>query len=155
MEKDVSNIKRLYQRFHPNAQGTGERSVAEPQEAERTIAGLFTTEEFVMLRLMANRMWNRRYFVFWRHIYTGISGEIGRMIVDNIWQGLAPANTRKGDIVCILPGCNAPVILREVQNTGGKRYELIGEAYVESLSHGEVEDLCAKDGLELQEFQLQ
>ena len=76
------------------------------------------------------------------------------MIVDNIWQGLAPVNTRKGDIVCILPGCNAPVILREIQTAAGKSYELIGEAYVESLSHGEVEALCAKGGLELQEFQL-
>jgi hypothetical protein len=77
------------------------------------------------------------------------------MIVNRVWQGLAPVHTRKGDHVCILPGCNAPVILREAITTAGKVYEVIGEAYVESLSHGEVESLCANDGLELQEFHLQ
>jgi len=155
MERSISEIKQLYQRFAPStAQGKKEQGAAESQEADKVIGGIFTTDEFVLLRLISNRMWNRRYFVFWRQVHTDNSKEGGQMIVDNIWQGLAPVNTRKGDIVCILPGCNAPVILREIQTAAGKSYELIGEAYVESLSHGEVEALCAKGGLELQEFQL-
>jgi len=98
-------------------------------------------------------MWNRRYFVFWRQVYNDDSRNPAQIVADNIWQGLAPVHTRKGDMVCILPGCNAPVILREIQTSEGKSYELIGEAYIESLSHGEVDDL--RGGLELQEFQLQ
>lgn len=43
------------------------------------------------------------------------------------------------------------IILREVVTAAGKAYEVIGEAYVESLSHGEVEDLS---GLKPQEFRL-
>ena len=155
MERSIRDIKHLYQRFHPNAQRRQEQGAAESQEAKRTIGGVFTTDEFVILRLISDRMWNRRFFVFWREAYADLSKERGQTVVDRIWQGLAPTNTRKGDIVCILPGCNAPVILREIQTTARKTYEVIGEAYVESLSHGEVEELCAKGGLELQEFHLQ
>ena len=152
MERSINDIKQLYQRFHPNAQAVQEQYAAESQ-AERTIAGTFTTDEFVLLRLISNRMWNRRYFVFWRQVYNDDSRNPAQIVADNIWQGLAPVHTRKGDMVCILPGCNAPVILREIQTSEGKSYELIGEAYIESLSHGEVDDL--RGGLELQEFQLQ
>jgi len=39
--------------------------------------------------------------------------------------GLAPPESRVGDCVCLLLGCDVPVILRP---TPGSGYELIGEA---------------------------
>ncbi len=48
--------------------------------------------------------------------------------------GMAPHEARKGDKVCILLGCRVPVLLRERQEGG---YELVGEAYVQGIMHGE------------------
>ena len=81
--------------------------------------------------------------------------------------GLAPKNTKEGDLVCILHGCSVPVVLRKVENKGRatngiKRdndgvpvneeptcpkcklklqadvyYKLIGECYVHGMMDGE------------------
>jgi hypothetical protein len=71
--------------------------------------------------------------------------------IKNVKQWLAPVTIRKEDCVCRLPGCNAPVIMREVTTPDGMMYEVIGEAYVEGLSHGEFEELSNSN---LQEFYL-
>lgn len=60
--------------------------------------------------------------------------------------GLAPWDSQPNDIVCVLPGCKFPVVLRKQ----GTNYILIGEAYVEGYMHGK-----AMEGLEDGEFQLE
>jgi hypothetical protein len=50
--------------------------------------------------------------------------------------GLAPPDTRVGDIICILFGCSVPVVLRPVPNEKG-RYNFIGECYVHGMMDGE------------------
>ena len=144
----ISFIKQWYRRFWPNPQGDQDQIAPEIVGEKRVIGNSFTVQEYISLRLMSSRMRNRRYFVFWRETCSSTPGQI---VVDHVWQGLSPVHTRKGDCVCILPGCNAPIILREVVTAAGKAYEIIGAAYVESLSHGEVDDLS---DLKLQEFRL-
>lgn len=52
--------------------------------------------------------------------------------------GLAPQESRKGDLICILFGCSVPVILRKhVTNPFTTYYEFIGECYVHHLMDGE------------------
>ncbi len=46
---------------------------------------------------------------------------------------LAPLDTVKDDFICILFGCNVPVILRRFEST----YWLVGEAYVHGIMNGE------------------
>ncbi|RFU27148.1 hypothetical protein B7463_g9190, partial [Scytalidium lignicola] len=47
--------------------------------------------------------------------------------------GLAPAGTRKGDLVCILFGCSVPVVLRSRDD----HFEVVGECYVHGMMDGE------------------
>jgi hypothetical protein len=58
------------------------------------------------------------------------------------WLGLGPNkpnNVRKGDAICIIFGCNVPVILREHSNMSdnSKHYELIGECYIHGMMNGD------------------
>jgi hypothetical protein len=50
------------------------------------------------------------------------------------YMGLGPADVSLGDLVCILPGCQVPLLLRAVD--GGQ--VLVGEAYVHRMMSGEV-----------------
>ncbi|KAK0515812.1 hypothetical protein JMJ35_001846 [Cladonia borealis] len=52
--------------------------------------------------------------------------------------GLAPQESKKGDLICILYGCSVPVILRRHgANPFNTYYEFIGECYVHDLMDGE------------------
>lgn len=51
--------------------------------------------------------------------------------------GLAPADTKRGDVVVILFGCSALVILSELKSTEGKFWKFIGEAYIHGIMNGE------------------
>ena len=46
---------------------------------------------------------------------------------------LAPADAREGDLICILLGCDYPVLLRQVDG----HHILVGEVYVDGKMHGE------------------
>jgi hypothetical protein len=46
-----------------------------------------------------------------------------------------PAMTREGDAVCLLSGCEVPLILRD--NSGGSGWSSVGEAYVHGIMDGE------------------
>lgn len=50
------------------------------------------------------------------------------------YLGLAPAETRPGDVIAVLFGCNCPVVLRPC-NEG--LYQVIGECYIHGLMDGE------------------
>ncbi|TLS24044.1 hypothetical protein PpBr36_08855 [Pyricularia pennisetigena] len=47
---------------------------------------------------------------------------------------MAPVEARAGDVVCVLLGCEVPLVIRP---TGQGMYELIGEAYVSGIMDGE------------------
>ncbi|KAM0254725.1 hypothetical protein ACHAQJ_006507 [Trichoderma viride] len=49
--------------------------------------------------------------------------------------GLAPRETKEGDLVCILFGCTVPVVLRPMKDP--EFYQLVGEAYVHGVMDGE------------------
>lgn len=57
---------------------------------------------------------------------------------------LAPLETQKGDVVCILFGCSFPVVLRRKE----KRYVLIGEIYVFGAMKGEMMENLGNRGKE-------
>jgi hypothetical protein len=60
--------------------------------------------------------------------------------------GLVPKNTAAGDLVCLLKGCSKRIVLRETESADGKpvyiqdsrRYQVIGESFVELNAAGQV-----------------
>jgi hypothetical protein len=48
--------------------------------------------------------------------------------------GLVPDSAKTGDVLCILFGCDVPVLLREL---GTNKFNLIGESYIGRLMDGE------------------
>jgi hypothetical protein len=50
--------------------------------------------------------------------------------------GMAPERARKGDVVCVLLGCNIPVVLRKRESEDS--YEFIGECYLHGFMAGEI-----------------
>ena len=56
--------------------------------------------------------------------------------------GLGPWDTKAGDIVFVLLGCNVPVILRP----DGERWVLVGEAFVLGIMDGEMAEVAERDG---------
>jgi hypothetical protein len=71
-----------------------------------------------------------RRTVFRRQLFTTKKGYIG----------MAPTGANCGDIVCILPGCSVPLILRRQQWF----HELVGDCYLHGVMNGEaIDDMCS------------
>lgn len=83
-------------------------------------------------------IWNRRLFT--------VRGWDGRVL-----YGLAPKETRDGDVVCVLDGCSVPVVMRPMDK--GRHWILVGECFVYGIMDGEAVD-AAVDGKKrkVQEF---
>jgi hypothetical protein len=60
----------------------------------------------------------------WRRLITTNEG----------YMGLAPAATRAGDFVAIVPGCDVPLVLRPE----GKYFRVLGESYLHGMMSGEI-----------------
>jgi len=58
------------------------------------------------------------------------------------YLGLAPADTKEGDIIAILKGRRVPFVMR----SRGGPWELIGGCYLHGVMHGEAfdEDSCSE-----------
>ena len=56
------------------------------------------------------------------------------MVTEQGHIGMAPARSRKGDVVVVLYGCSVPVLLRPHQD----QYEFIGECFVHGYMEGEI-----------------
>lgn len=69
-------------------------------------------------------------------------------ITEKGYIGLVPAETERGDLVCVLYGGQMPFILRAIE--GSEKYELIGEAYVHGIMDGE----ALREGIEEQNFKV-
>ena len=61
------------------------------------------------------------------------------------YLGLAPQETMKGDLICILYGCSVPVILRKRENPFDTHYKFIGECYVHDMMDGEALKIKKKE----------
>jgi hypothetical protein len=49
------------------------------------------------------------------------------------YMGIGPQKTRRGDLICVFPGCQVPLLLRKVD----EHYVLVGECFVLGLMEGE------------------
>lgn len=60
------------------------------------------------------------------------------------YVGMGPALLQTGDIVCVLSGGAMPFILRQDRRSrpSKRRFQLIGEAYVHGIMHGEAAGQC-------------
>ena len=83
-----------------------------------------------------------------------IVAKFARRVQEVIWMrrlitterellGLAPQETKKRDLICILYGCSVPVVLRARTDdkTGKEYFQFIGECYVHGLMDGEAFDI--------------
>jgi hypothetical protein len=64
---------------------------------------------------------------------------------------MGPPSVLKGDLVCILFGCNMPVILRE---TDVNRYVFVGECYVHGIMDGEAIEGMRAGKYKVKEFRI-
>ena len=72
------------------------------------------------------------------------------VISENGYVGLGMWNVEVGDLICILLGCNFPVILRRIEN----HYVLIGEAYIDGIMNGEAMEGLKNGEHETQSFEI-
>lgn len=102
------------------------------------------TSEKVLERVLAV-VPNRRLF----KIQTSTMGEL---------LGLAPADARLGDIVCILYGCSVPVVLRRHETTVCDKpvvyYELLGDCYVHGMMEGDALEEQEQEDIRSKQFEL-
>jgi hypothetical protein len=64
------------------------------------------------------------------------------------YMGIGPRSVKEHDMICALPGCNVPLLIRKVNN----RHLLVGECFVWGLMDGEALEGCK--GVGQQGFQL-
>jgi hypothetical protein len=57
------------------------------------------------------------------------------------WLGVAPEQAQRGDMVVVVLGCSAPIVLRPIGGSRlGDRYMVVGDCYVHGLMKGELVD---------------
>lgn len=56
------------------------------------------------------------------------------MVTLNGSIGLVPNDAQQGDVVCLLLGCNVPIVLRAVEQN---RYKVVGSCYIHGVMEGE------------------
>jgi hypothetical protein len=66
------------------------------------------------------------------------------------YVGQGTNRCQAGDIVCVLLGCNLPIILRPVE----EHYEVIGEIYIHGIMQGEAMQALERGEVHLQSFEL-
>jgi hypothetical protein len=65
-------------------------------------------------------------------------------------MGLAPSTILVGDMVCVILGCQVPIIIQKVN----RHQVLVGETYVHGIMDGEVIERLTKGVYKLREFLL-
>jgi hypothetical protein len=82
------------------------------------------------------------------------------------WIGVAPAGSRRGDVVAVLAGAEMPVVLRRVggeeecrgeeeeggEDMGEERWKVIGLAYVHGIMNGEAVEMMRKGKYQERDF---
>ncbi|KAH9224403.1 hypothetical protein DL95DRAFT_452172 [Leptodontidium sp. 2 PMI_412] len=82
-----------------------------------------------------------RPFLVWERIFTTSEGFIGKFFDEDI---------QAGDIVCVILGCPAPLLLRPV----GTQFELLGGVYLDGIMFGEAIEAMERGEVELKDFEL-
>jgi hypothetical protein len=59
--------------------------------------------------------------------------------------GTVPTEVKVGDCICILAGCDVPVMLRKKESFGDNTYILVSDAYIHGIMDGEVSQLLDKN----------
>ena len=65
-------------------------------------------------------------------------------------MGLGPARAKLGDHICLLMGCDIPILLR----SEGDHFVLVREAYVHGFMQGEADSDLQNQKLRLQKFSI-
>jgi hypothetical protein len=102
-------------------------ALSEEERLQRYVAPLLTS--------LDNRMSGRRFFT---------SGDTLSIM------GLGPARAKLGDHICLLMGCDIPILLR----SEGDHFVLVGEAYVHGFMQGEAGSDIQNRKLRLQKFSI-
>ena len=80
---------------------------------------------------------------------SGITQQDGKRQIRR-YMGLAPQDSKHGDLVCVILGCPVPLLLRlvgegkdnpQASKEDSQRYRLLGECYVDGFMNGEVMDM--------------
>jgi len=80
-----------------------------------------------------------------------ITGRVFIRMAGGAYLGLAPPESRVGDYVCLLLGCDVPVILRPSKAVN----ILIGEIYVPGIMYGEGMDRLLAEQSVMREFAIE
>jgi hypothetical protein len=67
------------------------------------------------------------------------------------YMGLAPRWAKKGDFVCVLPGCGVPLLIRKMESD----YVILGDTYVYGMMHGEVVEKSKRGEFQIQDLTFQ
>lgn len=81
----------------------------------------------------AYRARGQEYRAMVSHASLRIHGKRFAMTSKQDLSCLVPMDTVSGDLICIIYGCDFPVVLRR----SGDKYSLVGEAYVHGIMQGE------------------
>ncbi len=76
----------------------------------------------------------------------------GRQVVigNNGYCGLVPDHAELGDLICVLFGCDVPVVLRQEDD----HFIFIGECYIRGLMHGEAIKSLLRGDVESKQFEI-
>ena len=81
-----------------------------------------------LLKRVQEVIWDRRFFLL-----SDMADERQNRF------GIAPSRAQEDDIVCVLLGCSAPVVLSPVNHLDPRcGYRLVGEAYIHGFMDGEI-----------------
>ncbi|KAH8820647.1 heterokaryon incompatibility protein-domain-containing protein [Xylogone sp. PMI_703] len=69
------------------------------------------------------------------HVWINMRKRLMLVSDKQVW-GMATEGAMVGDVICVLAGCNFPVLLRQTERRGW--FRLIGECYVDGIMHGEM-----------------
>ncbi len=111
----------------------------------------YTLKHLIKKRILPRRLYNptpleidaaswAMNVLAWRRLITTNRG----------YMGLAPAATAPQDKVCILLGCNVPLVLRP----HGETYEIIGECYIHGIMKGEAMQLIDEGIAHIEEISI-
>ncbi|KAJ9665469.1 hypothetical protein H2201_004351 [Coniosporium apollinis] len=109
---------------------------------EKTFTNVIENGGDVILGQLHDRSTNTLQRVFIRRVQSVVWGRRLTVTSKHKLLALVPHATKRGDLICILPGCSVPVVLRKLRTVvsadGEKKfYKFIGESYVHGMMAGE------------------
>jgi hypothetical protein len=87
---------------------------------------------------------------YFQHFLTGlrISPDMAFVITQNAYIGTAPAETKNGDMICLVFGCPVPLIVRPQED----HHIIIGWVHIYGMMNGEMMDELREGRLQTEEF---